>query len=367
MKKKFYHALLSLLIAGLVLFLIYIIFAFFEGQYFSNKKLLPPVVIDNKVAQKLLVGDYVVFSTVTKTNNSYNFSLWRYLVGIDSLTNFYSIDFDQLEQKPQVNKFSAESLSVHFNNQHTLLHLNGDIIGPAESNIALISPNRNWLAYTDFSKSEQATIYLKSIVDNESVVVLNSGNDNINPSQDNFKILAWSNDSQILFIQNKNNLYQFFPEMLNISEVVSLTDLNTDNFFLQPKENIVTAISETNGISSLYLVNLKTEESLHVISNSAEKISNAIYNQTVNKITYTLGITNPQVWQVDISHPQVVDQRFLHHGKLLFWPETENLIIQQDKDIYLYSTKENNEQSIFTASNIQDLVEINFLDMFNIY
>lgn len=367
MKKNFYHVFVSLLLALLVLALVYIIFASFEGQNFNNKKLTPVTTADNKIAQKLLVGDYVVFSTVTKIGENYNLSLWRYIVGIDSLTNFYNLEFTQLEQRPLVNKFSDESISVHFNNQHILIHLNGEIIGPAESYPALISPDRNWLAYTDFSQSEQATIYLKNIIDNQSVVVLNSGSENINPNKDNFKVLAWSDDSQILFIQSNQKLYQFFPEILDIREIISLTDLNTNKFFVQPKENIVMAISQVERVSSLYLIGLQNEDSLHIMSNTAEEIINAFYNQTANKIAYTLSADNPQVWLIDISHPQIVNQKFLQSGKLLSWPNQDQFVIQQNQDIYLYSTKENNSQLIFATSSNQGLVEINFLDMFKIY
>lgn len=367
MNKKFYHALVSLLFALLFLGVIYIVFASFEGQYFDDKKLFFSPPTENKISQKLLVGDYAVFSTVTKLGENYEFSLWRYLVGIDSLVKFYNLKLDQRKQLPVVDKFSAESVSVHLENQHALVHLNGDIIGPAENQRALISPDRNWLAYSDFSPLGQATIYLKNIIDNQSIVVLTNGAENLNPNKDNFKALAWSDDSKILYVQDNKKVYQFFPQILDISEVTSLTDLNTDKFFLQPQENIIMAITKVNGVSSLYLVDIESNKSLFVLANSAEDIISAYYNQAEDKITYNLNTNQPQVWQVDVSHPQVVSQKFLLAGKLLSWPEADKFIIQQGQDIYLYSQKENNTQLIFSASSTQDLVEINFLDMFKIH
>ncbi|GEM_PF-4632236 len=366
MKKRFYHILLSIFFALMSLAVIYLVFASIEGKKINDKNFLFLPTKENKVSQKLLAGDYAVFSTVTKIGENYEFGLWRYLVGIDGLVKFYSLKINQLEQLPVASKFSAESVSVHLNDQHTLVHINGDVIGPAENNQALISPDRNWLAYTEFSTSGPATIYLKSIIDNQSIVVLTSGTDNINPNQDNFKVLAWSDDSKVLYVQNNKKIYKFFPQILDITEITNLTNLNADKFFLQPQADIIMAIVDSNGVSSLYLVNAKTDESLFVLSNTAADIINAYYDQTTNKIIYNLDSSDPQVWQVDISHPQVVSQNFLHSGKLLSWPEDDKFIIQKNQDIYLYSKKENSTQLIFSASSTTDLVKIYFLDMFKI-
>ncbi len=366
MLKKIWHVLLSLVLAGCLLLFIYLIFASFEGQSLDQKSPVVTPPTTNQTAQKLLVGDYAIFTTVSKTDSGYQLGCWRYLLGLDSLVEFYKMDFPNLNEVPIVEQFSNESISIHWRDDHTLVHINGEVIGPAESHQAIISPDRNWLAYSDFTPINQASIFLKNIVDNQSLVVITNGSENKEPNRDNFSVLAWSADSQVLYVKDKQKLYKFFPAQLDIEELTSLTALQTENYFIQPGEKFVTAITADNNQNNLYMIDIDRDSSSYVLSNSNEPMVNAFYNQPTNKISFTLGSLNPRVWQINNSHPQVLDQKFLFHGLLLAWPEKDQFIFQRNQDIYFYSTQAGNEQMIFAADNLPSLVEIDFLDMFKI-
>jgi len=361
MKKTFLYICLSFFIASLVSILAYLLFAVLEGKRINWPQTKKQQVMTKTVAQKILTGDYFIFSTITKQADTYRFSLWRYLVGTDNLDNFYNFDFSDLSNQPQVEKFSSESIAIHFKDSNLLLHLNGEIIGPAESFSALISPNRLWLAYVD--PIDRSDIFVQDIRQQEQVAIFGQTD---SPTND-LSVLQWSEDGQSIFLQKESVLYQFFPANFNLQMLCSLTEIKAQQIKIYPQLNIGLATSAVEDNSQLYLFTINSSNWRHILTTTKAKIDMPVLSPTGGQIAYNLiypDLTS-QVWLVDILHPQVTTKLELGLGRLLAWPEPDKLIIAKQNSLSLVETTGVNDQVLLWLEP-SDLLSLSFIDQFKI-
>lgn len=366
MYKRVKILLLSLVITLVVILGGYLLYAsFWEGGPESETVILDKDDSDvSQSAQKLLIGDYVVYATSEPTpDKRVNIKLWRYLIGgqgaeeiITFLTDSEDIEFF---------KFSEQSLAIWYDNNKELWHINGDMIGPAESNRSLISPDRRWLIITNLD-NEEPVVTLQSIATGAQKDWA------IGNYIESGYLLAhtWSDNSRLVYLTAKDNLGDGLPGLwvldLSREQIIEFAEVSTNDIFnITVYPDLKKAIGISDGLPSrVMLIDLVTGVTAELISNSDYKFTAPRLSIDGRSFSYTLLGPTDSVWLADFINPQLKQEEMVAEGRLLAWLQDDIWLVEDDNSLQVYNKALNQIISLVSVDEIITAWE--FIDIFNI-
>ncbi len=385
------HFLESLIITSLILVGVYLIFALIEGESSSENDLSsekPEQIM--REAQGLLAGDYIVYDTSRvidrdendPTKQTVEYIFYRYLLGSDLAEEIFKKTYDGQKNKQilQTKKFSEESFSLwSYNNDginKELIHLNGKVIGPAENNISLISPDRNWLVYTDLDDANNPSLVLKDIKEDSVQYFYNRNFFD----QGYLRALKWSADSKQVYIsrQDKNGnqlpgLWILSTNLRQLREISTVRENDIDIYEVYPKYNLaiglVNAKIDSKNISQIYLVDILSESAREILYNNTYQIQNPKLSPSGKFFSYSYSGDKMEIWIASLDNPQQKQQNRIVAGSLLAWPKDNILLIDNEGKLQLYNTRAKNFITLAEKREAvigDELISFKFLDLFTI-
>lgn len=359
MKRIFLQLGSILILAVLVLIFGYIIFARFEGENLNIDQ-LPNEDILPRQSQGLLVGNYIVFVTFEKQSvNTQSMRIWRMQFGNTNPEILYEHQAIASNVKPQISRFSDESLRINFITYdgeivNQLIHLNGQVIGPAENGLAIISPNREWILVSP--DTERSKIFMKNIIRNESFDITPTSS----VPQSIFTPLRWSmNGTRVYFINNLGAVYEFNPQAMQLNTIITSSANNFSPVF-SPDNDIVWGVNSSEQGESLF-VKYFDEELKNLVFFADKKIQSVAVSPYMDKIAFTLEDNN--IWLKDISNQQIDTQILIGNGTAIIWPDRNNIIYKTTTGLFNYNIMTATSTQLFTTVGIVNLVTWDFLDM----
>lgn len=348
-----------LILAILVLVFGYIIFARFEGENLNIDQLANEDTLSLQ-SQGLLVGNYIVFVTFEKQSvNTQSMRIWRVQFGNTNPEVLYEHQAIASNVKPQISRFSDESLRVNFITSdgeiiNQLIHLNGRVIGPAENGLAIISPNREWILVSP--DTERSKIFIKNIIRNESFDITPTSS----VPHSIFTPLHWSmNGTRVYFINNLGMVYEFNPQAMQLDRIITSSSHNFLPVF-SPDNDIVWGVNSSEQGESLF-VKYFDEELKNLVFFADKKIQSAAVSPSIDKIAFTLEDNN--IWLKDISNQQIDTQIFVGNGTALIWPDRNNIIYKTKTGLFNYNIITATSTQLFKTTEMENLVTWDFLDM----
>jgi len=332
---------------------------------------LDSIVLDDKnnssieSAQKLLVGNYLVYITLEPTpDGSSKVRIWRYLVGgagAEEITSFLTVG-----KMPQFFKFSEESLAVwQEDNNKELWHINGDLIGPAENTQALISPDRRWLIGVNKDSAKPA-VTLQSISTGAKKDWLIS----------DYLPLGylvpqlWSDDSRLVYLTAEEKFGNGLPGLwildLNREEMVEFAEVAANNISdITVYPNLNKAIGAKDGLPSyIMLIDLDTGTTRELISNKDYELKSPKLSANGRNFSYTLLGSTSSVWLANFINPQDKQEELLIPGRLLAWPQDDIWLIAASDSLQIYN--KSTRQTINLVTGNKENTSWEFIGIFNI-
>jgi hypothetical protein len=348
-----------LILIILVLVFGYIIFARFEGKNLNINQ-LPSEDTLSRQSQGLMVGSYIVFVTFERQPvNTQSMKIWRVQFGKTNPEILYEHQAIASNVKPQISRFSDESLRVNFITSdgeivNQLIHLNGQVIGPAENGLAIISPDREWILVSP--DTERSKIFLKNIIRNESFDITPTST----KAEIIFNPLRWSmNGTKVYFSNNLGMVYEFNPQAMQLNTIITSSSNNFLPVFF-PDNDIVWGVNSSKQGESIF-VKYFDEELKNLVFFADKKIQSAALSPYMDKIAFTLEDNN--IWLKDISNQQIDMQTLVGNGSALIWPNRNNIIYKTTTGLFNYNIITATSTQLFTTTQITNLVTWDFLDM----
>jgi hypothetical protein len=353
------HILLAVIITLVFIFSGYIIFARFEGSRVNIERI---TVENNQIrqAQGLPVGSYVIFTTrESNSTTTLVMKLWRYQLGSRGSEIFYENQAVASSSHSFISRFSDESLKINFKiatgeTINQLVHLNGQVIGPAELGQAIISPNRTWLLLSP--DNNQSRVFLKNISNNESFDITPTST-----SQNLYKPLQWSdNGDRVFFMNTSGDIYEFIPATMQLNNIVSTPAQNIVSASVLPHNNIIWGISRSP-IGDNIFTKYVGEELKSILEFTDKQIRSAVLSPQADSIAFSLD--NDNIWLKSIANSQTNKQTWVGFGRVLAWPERNNIIFSNESGLFIYDIFLASSSIIFNPKEFTNLVAWDFLDM----
>lgn len=356
------------IILGIVVILLvvsYVIFALVEGErQFEYDIKEEDVVTLEGSAQKLLVGDYFVYVSKESTpDGGSKIRIWRLLVGgerAEEITNFLADS-----EEYQFFKFSEESLAVWQGENKELWHINGDLIGPAESTRSLISPDRRWLVSVN-AASKEPVIILQSISTGAQSEWLVS--DYL--SQGYLVPRLWSDDSRLIYLTAKGesgaDLPGFWVLDLSREQVIEFAEVAVNNISdITVYPDLKQAIGTNDDLpSQIMLIDLETGVIDELISNKDYKFKSPKLSANGRNFSFTLLSQDLSVWQANFINPQIKQEKMVVSGRLLAWPQDDTWLIYESGSLQVYNSLTGETINLVIGDGKN--VGWEFIDIFNI-
>jgi hypothetical protein len=344
----------------LVLVFGYIIFASFEGKK-ANVEQQPNEVVPSSQSQGMMVGNYIVFVTFEKQSvNTELMRIWRIQFGNTNPEILYEHQAVSSNIKPQISRFSDESMRVNFITAdgeivNQLIHLNGQVIGPAENGSAIISPDREWILVSP--DTERSKIFLKNIIRNESF--------DITPTstvvESVFTPLRWSvNGKKVYFSNNLGMVYEFNPQAMQLNTIITASTTKYFSPVFSPDNNIVWGVNSSIQGEGLFIKHFG-EEPKNLVFFADRIIQSAALSPYIDKLAFSLNDNN--IWLKDISNQQTDTQTFVGIGSVLIWPDRNNIIYKTTTGLFNYNIITATTTQLFSTAEMANLVTWDFLDM----
>lgn len=358
----------TLIVLGLALVLavaIYVIFAFFEGEKSGGDSGLP--VDDRSVkpgAQGLLSGQYVVYTTVEpQLAQDKQIKIWRYYIGSGDGSQLVTSFTGNGQENFQ--KFSEESLTVwHTDTDKELWHINGQLLGPAESTSSVISPDRRWLVMVDKNAEHKFILRLQSISTGaaQEWLVENYTTGYLVPRD-------WTQNSRALYLTAQNEGEEPLPGLwvldLNQEQIVEfdlVRQYQVSDITVYPTLKLAIGVT-VEMPSRIMLIDLVSGEVTELMRNASHKFIHPQLASNGTLFSYTLQAETDSIWLADYINPQKQTVKPVSQGRLLAWPQDDLFVINQAGILQVYNEAGKNAVNLTAFAN---QAEWKFIGIFNI-
>jgi len=337
----------SALIIVVILWIAYAVWGeHMVGPFTETEENVTPDIIAVE-AQGLRVGRYLVYETHEMVDqDNIRFIYWRYRVGSQEPEKIMEITYDARKTAvmPRAEKFSDESFAVWSqylgDTVKQLYHINGNLIGPAEDYMGLISPNRQWVAYYG---QEVGAVLMD--VNNEDTFMIGT-----HPLQP----VGWSDDSTKLYLTTvgeRNVFSELQVFKLDTRELLSLTAAERLGLravlVYAVQKKAIGMVSAGDSISqapsSIQLIDLVSGDSKELLYNDILVMSNPLLSPSGLFFSYSYADNESLTWIASVVDPQEKQVASTVSGTALAWPSEDTLIIQRDGALLAHNWQDGSE------------------------